>query len=98
MGTKEVPRVSVYKSNQHIFVQFIDDVAGKTIFSSIIKPAAKSTMKGTKTEKAATIGELLAKKAKDAGIKKIAFDRGGFKYHGRIKALADGLRKGGLEF
>jgi len=97
-GTKEVPRVSVFKSNQHIFAQFIDDVAGKTILSSIVKSAKKSALKGTKTEKATAIGELLAKKAKEVGITKIVFDRGGFKYHGRVKALAEGLRKGGMEF
>lgn len=97
-GTKSIPRVSVFKSNRHLFVQFIDDTAGRTILSSIIKPAARSAIKGTKTEKAAAIAGLLAKKAENLGIKKIVFDRGGFKYHGRVKALADGLRKGGLEF
>lgn len=97
-GTKEIPRVSVFKSNRHIFVQVIDDVSGKTIFSNEIKPKSKTVSKGNKTEIAAMIGEKLAAKAKEAGIKKVVFDRGGFKYHGRIKALAESLRKGGLEF
>lgn len=97
-GTKDVPRVSVFKSNRHIFVQFIDDQEGKTILSSAVKSAKKSTLKGNKTEISATIGKELAEKAKEAGIKKVVFDRGGFKYHGRVKALAESLRKGGLEF
>jgi large subunit ribosomal protein L18 len=97
-GTKDVPRISVFKSNRHIFVQIIDDKEGKTILSSAVKSAKKSTLKGSKTEIAAITGEKLAVKAKEAGIKKVVFDRGGFKYHGRVKALAEGLRKGGLEF
>ena len=97
-GTKSVPRVSVYKSNQNLFVQFIDDTTGKTMLSSKIVASKKVKTKATKTDKAATTGETLAGEAKKAGITKIVFDRGGFKYHGRVKALADGLRKGGLEF
>lgn len=97
-GTKDRLRVSVFKSNKHIFVQFIDDKAGKTILSSKIVSGEKSKIRGTKTEKAEKIGEMLAEKAKEVGIKEAVFDRGGFKYHGRIKAVADGLRKGGLKF
>lgn len=97
-GTAERPRVSVFKSNKHIFVQFIDDDANKTIISSKIVSGGKSKIKGNKTDKAAKIGEMLAEKAKEAGIKEIIFDRGGFKYHGRVKAVAEGLRKGGLKF
>ncbi len=78
-GTAEVPRVSVFRSNRYVFVQFINDAAGKTILSSIIKPAKKSAAKGTKSEKAGAIGEALAQKAKEAGISKIVFDRGGYK-------------------
>ena len=96
-GTAECPRVSVFKSNQHVFAQVIDDVAGKTLFSSKIS-SSKSRAKGTKTEKAGAVGEMLAQKAKEMGITEIIFDRGGFKYHGRIKALADGLRNGGVKF
>lgn len=98
VGTSERPRVSVFKSNKHIFVQFIDDKANKTIISSKIVSGGKSKIKGNKTDKAAKIGEMLAEKAKEAGIKEIIFDRGGFKYHGRVKAVAEGLRKGGLKF
>lgn len=97
-GTPTIPRVSVFRSNRHIFAQVIDDIKGKTLVSSIIKPSKKSGLKGNKTKIAATIGEMLAKKAKDTGIEKVVFDRGGYKYHGRVRALAEGLRKGGLKF
>src|SRR3989344_4423972 len=86
LGADKRPRVSVFKSNRHIFVQFIDDKSGKTILSSKIVSGKKSKIKGTKTEKAMKIGETLAEKAKEIGVKAIVFDRGGFKYHGRIKA------------
>lgn len=97
-GTAERPRVSVFKSNKHIFVQFIDDKDRRTILSSKIISGSKSKIKESKTDKAAKIGEMLAEKAKESGIKEIIFDRGGFKYHGRVKAVAEGLRKGGLKF
>ncbi len=93
-GTQERPRLAVFKSAQHIYAQIIDDVKGVTI-------AAESDLKldkGTKTEKAIMVGENLAKKAIKAKVAKVVFDRGGFKYHGRIVALATGARKGGLEF
>ncbi|MBI4160611.1 MAG: 50S ribosomal protein L18 [Candidatus Yanofskybacteria bacterium] len=96
-GTKDVPRISVFRSNKHIFAQLIDDAAGRTMASNTLK-SRLATNKGTKTESATKIGEKLAEKAKEAGIKKVVFDRGGYKYHGRVKALAEGLRKGGLEF
>ena len=76
-GTKDRPRVSVFKSSRHIFVQFIDDASGKTILSSKVVPAGKSKMKGTKAEKALAIGKMLSEKAKEAGIRKAVFDRGG---------------------
>lgn len=97
-GTKSVPRVSVFRSNKHIFIQLIDDSVGKTIVSSIVKSKDKSVIKGNKIEIASAIGEMLANKAKDAGINKVVFDRSGYKYHGRVKALAEGLRKSGLKF
>jgi large subunit ribosomal protein L18 len=99
-GTKEIPRVSVFRSNRHLFVQVIDDLTGKTLMSNSIESKAKKTAKtkAAKSENATKIGEMIAEKAKAAGISKIMFDRGGYKYHGRVKALADGLRKGGLEF
>ncbi len=81
-----------------MFVQIIDDSTGKTILSNSIEPKTKNKTKGAKTETAALIGEIIAQKAKEAGISKVVFDRGGFKYHGRVKALADSLRKGGLQF
>ncbi|MDO8495896.1 MAG: 50S ribosomal protein L18 [bacterium] len=98
VGTKTRPRVSVFKSNKHIFVQLIDDESRKTVLSSKIIPVSKSKSKGDKSQKAAEVGKVIAEKAKTAGISEVVFDRGGYKYHGRIKALADGLRAGGLKF
>jgi len=97
-GTSDIPRLSIFRSNRHLFAQIIDDSTGKTLVSSAIKSKVKSVLKGTKTELAGKIGETLAEKAIAAGISKIVFDRGGYKYHGRIKSLAEGLRKGGLKF
>lgn len=98
-GTNKIPRVSVFRSNRHIFVQLIDDITGKTILSNnTVKTKSKTAPKGTKTNVASKIGEIIAQKAKEKGIKRVVFDRGGYKYHGRVKALAEGLRKGGLEF
>ncbi len=96
-GTAKVPRVSIFKSSRHIFAQFIDDTKGKTVLSSKVVSSVKSKIKGTKTEKAAGIGKILAEKAKEAGIKEAVFDRGGFKYHGRVKAFVEALRQGGLK-
>ncbi len=98
IGTAQRPRVSVFKSNKHIFVQMIDDSTGKTLISSKVISGAKTKPKSSKIEKALAIGEMLAEKAKVAGIKELIFDRGGFKYHGRVKAVAEGLRKGGIKF
>lgn len=97
-GTANRPRAVVFKSNKHIFVQLIDDEKHKTILSSKVVSGGKSKMKGNKTEKAGEIGKIVAEKAKAAGIKEVVFDRGGYKYHGRVKAVADGLRAGGLKF
>lgn len=94
-GTPERPRVSIFKSNRYISAQIIDDQSGKTLLSNSLKEKIKAK---SKTEKATKIGEMLAEKIKAAGINEIVFDRGGFKYHGRVKALADGLRKGGIKF
>lgn len=93
-GTTERPRLAVFKSAQHIYAQIIDDTKGVTL----VAESDLKLDKGTKTEKAAVVGENLAKKALKAKVGKIVFDRGGFKYHGRISALAAGARKGGLEF
>lgn len=93
-GVSDKPRVTVFKSGQHIYAQVIDDSKGVTL-------VAESDLKiktGTKKEKAEKVGEILAQKAIKAKITKIVFDRGGFAYHGRVAALAEGLRKGGLQF
>ena len=97
-GTSKRPRASVFKSNKHIFVQLIDDESRKTLLSSKVVSAGKNKLKGSKSEKASEIGKIVAEKAKTAGINEVIFDRGGYKYHGRVKALADGLRAGGLKF
>jgi len=89
-------RLAVFRSLKHIYGQIIDDVAQKTLIAASDLEFSKKL--GTKSEIAFAVGELLAKKAAEKKIKEVVFDRGGFKYHGRIKALADGARKGGLEF
>ena len=96
-GTSKRPRVSVFKSNRHVFVQVIDDVARRTLVSSKVVSQAKSKLKGKKTEVALKIGEMIAEKMKEQGIREAVFDRGGYKYHGRVKAVADGLRAGGIK-
>ena len=100
-GTTERPRLAVYRSLNHIYAQLIDDTQGRTLTaaSSASKELA-SKIKGAKgkVEKSRVVGELVAEKAAAAGIKQVAFDRGGYLYHGRIRALAEGARKGGLEF
>lgn len=95
-GTQKRPRVAVYRSNKNIIVQFIDDETSKTIMGSKVLEVAK--LRGSKSDKSLSLGEALAKIAIEKGIVEIVFDRGGFQFHGRIKALADGLRKGGLKF
>ena len=97
-GTAERPRLSVFRSNAQISVQLIDDEAGKTLLSvsSLSKEIAEK--KGTKTEQAALVGAAVAEKAKAAGIEVVVFDRNGYLYHGRVKALADAARNGGLNF
>jgi large subunit ribosomal protein L18 len=95
-GTPERPRLSVFRSNVHIYAQVIDDVAGHTLAAA--STVEKEASDGTKTEQAAAIGKLVAQRALDAGVTKVVFDRGGFQYHGRIKALADAAREAGLSF
>lgn len=99
-GTKDKPRVSVYRSLKHIYAQAIDDTVGHTLAScSTLCKDIRDTLKGkTKSEQAEIVGKHLAEKLLSLGIKKIVFDRNGRKYIGRIKALADGLRKAGIEF
>lgn len=94
VGVSDKPRVAVFKSGQHIYAQMIDDSKGVTLaFESDLKIKT-----GTKKERATKVGEGLAQKAIKAKITKIVFDRGGFMYHGRVAAVAEGLRKGGLQF
>ena len=95
-GTAVKPRLSVFRSNKAISAQLIDDVAGKTLVSTT--SLSMKDAKGTKIEIAASVGKELADKASKAGIESVAFDRNGYLYHGRVKALADGAREGGLKF
>ncbi len=94
-GSSKIPRLNLYRSNKGLFIQLIDDQAGATL-ASVNNKEVKSGK--TKTEKAKEAGKLIAEKAKKADIKKVVFDRGGFQYHGRVRAIADGAREGGLEF
>lgn len=94
-GTSAKPRLSVFKSSQHVYVQLIDDVSGKTLAAT---SDYEIKSKGTFSEKAKEVGSLIAKKAKEAKIEGVVFDRGGYRYHGIIKSLADGAREGGLKF
>ena len=96
-GTAARPRLAVFRSNKGIFAQLVDDQSGRTIAGSSWLGVKKS-FKGTKTEQAAEVGKALAEVAKKAGIEAVVFDRGGYLYHGRVKALADGAREGGLKF
>jgi large subunit ribosomal protein L18 len=96
-GTSERPRLSVYRSNKYIYAQVIDDIDGVTV------AAASSQEPGLRSERlnvdtAAKVGTMVADRAKEAGVKTVVFDRGGYKYHGRLKALADAAREAGLEF
>jgi len=97
-GTAERPRLVVTKSSRHLFVQVIDDVAGKTLASASTMEADLRGAEANKTDKAKTVGGLIADRAKAAGIDSVVFDRAGNKYHGRIAALADAAREGGLGF
>ena len=97
-GTAERPRMSVFRSNKEIYAQLIDDSTGKTILAASSREKDVASDKGTKIEKATKVGQILAKKAIDAGISSVSFDRNGYLYHGRVKAIADGAREAGLNF
>jgi large subunit ribosomal protein L18 len=97
-GSAERPRLAVKRSARHILVQLIDDLAGRTLASASTREAAIGGFDGDKKARAAKVGELVAARARDAGITAVVFDHGGFGYHGRIAALADAAREGGLEF
>src|SRR6201990_588343 len=93
-GTAERPRLVIFRSLKHITAQLVDDVARRTIATV----GSTDLLNGKKTDKSTEVGKRIAAKAKDAGITKVVFDRAGYKYHGRVKAVADGAREGGLEF
>ncbi len=92
-GTGERPRLVIYRSLKHIYAQLVDDVSQRTLMT-----VTDSGLEGKKVEKSAEVGKRIAQKAKEAGVTRVVFDRGGYKYHGRVKAVADGAREGGLEF
>ena len=93
-GTPERPRLVIFRSLKHITAQIVDDVAGRTLMTV----SSTDLTSGKKTAKSVEVGKRIAAQAKDAGITKVVFDRAGYKYHGRVKAVADGAREGGLEF
>ena len=97
-GTGERPRLSVFRSLHHIYAQVIDDASGKTLAAASTVEKELRGSKATKSEEAASIGKLIAERAKAAGIDRVVFDRAGFRYHGRIKSLADAARNAGLDF
>ena len=92
-GTAERPRLVVFRSDKHIYAQLVNDVTQKTLMS-----VSDQGLEGKKSEKSVAVGKRVAEKAKAAGIGKVVFDRAGYQYHGRVKAVADGAREGGLEF
>lgn len=92
------PRLSVFRSSKHIYAQVIDDVSATTLAAASTLDPGLRDREGTKTEAAKHVGQLLAERAKAAGVDEVTFDRGGYKYHGRVAALADGAREGGLRF
>lgn len=98
-GTKETPRMSVFRSNKQIYVQLVDDESGTTLVSASSRNKDVAEKKGiTKSEQAKLVGKLIAEKSLSKGINKVIFDRGGYLYHGRVKQLAEGAREGGLKF
>ena len=97
-GTAERPRLAVKRSSRHIVVQLIDDLAGRTLASASSLEADVRGVDGDKKARAAAVGKLVAERARAAGVTAVVFDRGGYDYHGRIAALADAAREGGLEF
>jgi large subunit ribosomal protein L18 len=92
-GTTERPRLVVFRSLKHIYAQIVDDQSARTLMT-----VSSEKLEGKKTEKSTEVGKLIASRAKEAGITQVVFDRAGYQYHGRVKAVADGAREGGLEF
>ena len=97
-GTATLPRLSVFRSNTEIYAQMIDDVNGNTLASASSRDKDIKAQKGNKTDKSKLVGQAIAKKAIELGMATCVFDRGGFLYHGRVKAVAEGAREGGLKF
>jgi large subunit ribosomal protein L18 len=97
-GTPERPRLAVFRSLSHIYAQVIDDTSGRTLAAaSTLEPELRGS-RATKTEEAAVVGRLVAERAKSAGVERVVFDRAGFRYHGRVRSLADAAREAGLDF
>jgi large subunit ribosomal protein L18 len=97
-GTEQKPRLSVFRSNTDIYAQLIDDVSGKTLAAASSKDKDIAAQAGNKVEKSKLVGAALARKATSLGLQNVVFDRSGYLYHGRVKAVADGAREGGLQF
>jgi len=98
-GTPQRPRLNVFRSLQHIYAQVIDDTTGTTLAAaSTNEPDARTSLSGSKTDRARAIGRAIAERARERGVSAVVFDRGGYLYHGRIKALADAAREAGLDF
>ena len=97
-GTAERPRMSIFRSAKHIYAQVIDDLAGRTLASASSRDVTEVTGKGGNVGAAKAVGTAVAERARKAGVDAVVFDRNGFRYHGRIKAVADGAREGGLKF
>ena len=97
-GTSDVPRLAVFRSNKQIYAQVIDDTVGKTLAAASSNDKNLNNFKGTKIDQATAVGKSIAENAKSAGIEAVVFDRGGFLYHGRVKALAESAREAGLKF
>jgi large subunit ribosomal protein L18 len=98
MGTAQRPRLAVFRSNKHVYAQAIDDIAGRTLVAASTVEAQQRTGSTATVDAAKSVGLLLAQRAREAGIDTVVFDRGGFTYHGRVAAVADGAREGGLVF
>jgi large subunit ribosomal protein L18 len=97
-GTADRPRMSVFRSNKEIYVQLVDDLTGSTILAASSKEKGIAEEKGPKIEVSRKVGKLIAERAKEAGVTAVVFDRNGYLYHGRVKALAEGAREEGLQF
>ena len=98
VGLSDHPRLCIFRSARHIYAQIVDDTSGRTLASASSLDASLREAKGAKRETARSVGALVAERAHAAGITRVAFDRGGYAYHGRVASLADGAREGGLEF